>query len=66
MSRVESIQKEVAALSDEELAAFRDWFAEFDAAAWDRQIADDANLGKLDALANEALHDLKSGKSTDL
>lgn len=66
MSRVEFIEKEIAALSDEELAAFRDWFAEFDAAAWDRQIADDARLGKLDALAEEALHDLKSGKSTDL
>lgn len=66
MSRVESIEKEVASLSEEELAAFREWFAEFDAAAWDRQIADDAHLGKLDALADEALRDHKAGKSTDL
>jgi hypothetical protein len=66
MSRVESIEKEVAALSAEELAAFREWFAEFDAALWDRQIADDARLGKLDALADEALRDHKAGKSTDL
>jgi len=66
MSRIETIEKEVAALSGEELASFRAWFAEFDAASWDQQIADDARLGKLDALADEALRDFKSGKCSDL
>jgi len=66
MSRIETIEKEVASLSGEELAVFRAWFAEFDAASWDRQIADDARLGKLDALADEALRDYKAGKCSDL
>lgn len=66
MGRLESLESEVVSLSDQELAAFREWFADFDAAAWDRQIADDARLGKLDALADEALRDHKTGKCSDL
>jgi len=42
-------------LSTAELAAFRNWFREFDAEAWDRQIEEDAKSGKLVALANAAL-----------
>lgn len=30
MNRIETIEKEVASLSGEELAAFRAWFAEYD------------------------------------
>ena len=55
MSKVEALEKRVSALSPEELAEFRRWFAEFDAAAWDRQIERDAKAGKLDALADEAV-----------
>lgn len=66
MNRIETIEKEVASLSGDELAAFRAWFAEFDAASWDRQIAEDARLGKLDALADEALRDYRAGKCSDL
>jgi hypothetical protein len=65
MSRVESLEKRVSALSAEELAEFRQWFAEFDAAAWDRQIERDAKTAKLDALADEALRDHAAGKSTE-
>jgi hypothetical protein len=53
-------------LSPDELATFRSWFAEFDARAWDRQLEDDANSGRLDALANEALKDAKEGRASDL
>lgn len=66
MTRVESIEKEVASLSEDELASFRGWFAEFDAAAWDRQIERDDRLGKLDTLIDEALREHRAGKSTDL
>jgi hypothetical protein len=55
MSKLEALEKRVSGLSTEELAEFRRWFAEFDAAAWDRQIERDAKAGKLDALADEAL-----------
>ena len=65
MSKVESLEKRISALSAEELAEFRQWFAEFDAAAWDSQIERDAKAGKLDALADEALRDHAAGKSTE-
>jgi hypothetical protein len=65
MSKVEALEKRISALSVEELAEFRQWFAEFDAAAWDRQIERDAKTGKLDALADKALRDHAAGKSTE-
>jgi hypothetical protein len=42
------------------LAEFRRWFAEFDAAAWDRQLEADATAGKLDALLAEAEDDYQN------
>ena len=65
MSKLEALEKRVSGLSAEELAQFRQWFAEFDAAAWDRQIERDAGAGKLDAFADEALRDHAAGKSTE-
>ena len=53
-------------LSSEELAKFRQWFAAFDAEAWDRQFEADVKAGKLDALADRALRDHEAGKSTKL
>ena len=65
MSTIEEIENAVGRLSAEELAAFRAWFAEFDAASWDRQIEQDIAAGRLDALADEALEDLRQGRCTD-
>jgi len=65
MSKLEAIEKRVSGLSAEELSQFRRWFAEFDAAACDRQIERDAKAGKLDALADEAVRDHAAGKSTE-
>lgn len=65
MSKLEALEKRVSALSAEELAAFRNWFAEFDAAAWDRQVERDVKAGKIDALADEAVRDHAAGKSTE-
>ena len=55
MSRVENIQGQVQSLSGEELKAFRDWFAGFDAEVWDAQIEADSKNGKLSSLAERAL-----------
>jgi hypothetical protein len=66
MRKVEAIEQAVEGLSPDEFDAFRRWFAEFDAAAWDRQIETDAAAGKLDDLADEALRDHAARKSTDL
>ena len=65
MSKLEAIEKRVSGLSAKELAEFRRWFAEFDSAAWDREVERDAKAGKLDALADAALRDHASGKSTE-
>lgn len=61
MSKVESIEQQIEKLSPEELAAFRNWYAAFDAEAWDRQFEADVKAGKLDALAENAFHDQKTG-----
>ncbi|HYX70720.1 MAG TPA: hypothetical protein VE825_16415 [Terriglobales bacterium] len=66
MSKVDKVEREVQALSREELAAFRQWFAAFDAEAWDRQFEADAKTGTLDALADRALREHAAGKSTKL
>ncbi|HJP95799.1 MAG TPA: hypothetical protein VJ843_00350 [Candidatus Saccharimonadales bacterium] len=66
MSTVQEIQNAVRQLSDEELTAFRRWFAEFEAALWDRKFEADVASGRLDALADEALRDLREGHCTDL
>lgn len=66
MGNVRSIEKAVEALPPADLAEFRRWFAEFDAAAWDRQIEQDAAAGKLDELAAEALTDFRSGPAREL
>jgi hypothetical protein len=66
MSTVSEIEQAVRQLSEQDLAAFRAWFAEYDAQLWDEQFERDVAAGKLDALANEALDDLRSGRCTDL
>lgn len=65
MSTIQEIEDAIRRLSAQELTAFRTWFAEFDAAAWDRQIEQDIAAGRLDALADEALDDLRQGRRTD-
>ena len=57
MSQVEKLEQTVEQLSPDELAAFRSWFIEFDAAEWDRQIEIDSEAGKLDRLAQSAIDD---------
>lgn len=66
MNKVENIEHEIKGLSASDLAAFRKWFIEYDAKAWERQIEEDARAGKLDALAEAALKDHKAGKSSAL
>lgn len=55
MITVTEIEAAVKSLSRADLSRFRDWFLQFDAEAWDRQFAQDAETGKLDSLAEEAL-----------
>jgi hypothetical protein len=66
MSTVNEIEDAIRRLADEDLVALRAWFAEFDAAAWDRQFERDVADGRLDALAEEALRDSREGRCTEL
>lgn len=52
MTKVEKIEQAIRQLSDRDLASFRAWFSEFDAASWDRQLEAHASAGRLDALAD--------------
>jgi hypothetical protein len=65
MSGVNGIEEAVLRLSAAELAAFRAWFAKFDAEARDRRIKGDVASGRLDSLADEALEDLRAGRCTE-
>jgi hypothetical protein len=60
------LEKAVVGLTPSELAEFRVWFIEFDADAWDRQIEEDIQAGRPDALANEALREDCEGLTTEL
>lgn len=66
MSNVAEIEQAVQQLPPEELARFREWFAAYDAAQWDRSIEDDAHAGRLNALADEAIRDAEAGRCKDL
>ena len=66
MTKVEMLEREISALPPEQLALFREWFAAFDAKAWDRQIEADAEAGKLGAVAEGALNEYRAGKTRPL
>jgi len=66
MTRIQTLEREIKELTRSELAAFRQWFQEFDAAEWDRQIEEDALAGKLDRLAEKAVADHKAGRTEEL
>ncbi len=65
MSTIQQIEQAIRQLSTEERAAFRAWFAEFDAEEWDRQFESDVTAGRLNWLIEEARQDLREGRCTD-
>ncbi len=65
MSTMQEIQTAVSELSLDEISVFRAWFVEFDAKVWDQEFAQDVAAGRLEALAAEALRDLREGRCTD-
>ncbi|MEM8638272.1 MAG: hypothetical protein AAGG51_05645 [Cyanobacteria bacterium P01_G01_bin.54] len=66
MSTLQNLERTIQQLSLEDLAAFRAWFAEFDAQAWDQQFENDVKTGRLNHLAEKALQHLHAGRCTDL
>ena len=63
MTTLEDLEKAVAELSTGQLAQFRAWFDEFEAARFDERIEREAASGKLDRLAEQALADLRAGRA---
>ena len=66
MTKLEILERDVQSLSREELAAFRDWFAEYDWAVWDKELESDVAAGRLDGLAAEALEEHRRGNTKPL
>jgi hypothetical protein len=63
MNTLQEIERAIVDLPREELVRLREWFLEFDAGIWDREIEEDAAAGRLDALADEALDDYRNGRT---
>ncbi|MBM3133070.1 MAG: hypothetical protein FJZ95_08585 [Chloroflexi bacterium] len=66
MTRVKKLEQEVRELTPEELKAFRQWFQEYDAESWDREIENDIRAGRLARLASEAIAEHRAGRTTEL
>lgn len=62
MTKLEQIEKAIAALPHDDIVALAEWFAEFHADLWDKQIEADAKAGKLDKFAAEARAEIAAGK----
>jgi len=55
VSIVQKLENQVERLSRDELAAFREWFREYDSDVWDREIEEDILADRLDRLADKAI-----------
>lgn len=65
-SSVEHIEREIKNLSPDQLNEFRLWFEQFDSEKWDAKIQQDAENGRLDALAGKAVKEHQAGKTKPL
>ena len=63
---VHDLETAVTQLSKEELARFSQWFEEYVADEWDRQIEKDVNSGRLDAAIKRADDHYEAGRCTPL
>jgi hypothetical protein len=66
MTTIEDIEKAVTELPADQLARFRAWFEEFEAARFDQKIERGAASGRLDQLAERAIADFRAGRATEL
>ena len=66
MKKIEKLEYEIQQLNRDELAAFRNWFKQFDSDEWDREIKEDVLNGKFDKLAQEAISAHKAGRTKEI
>ncbi len=63
---VKEIETAIAQLPPAKVAELAEWFAEFHAQIWDKQLEQDLKAGRLDSLLKEAAKDLESGRCEPL
>ena len=63
---IEELEAVVSGLPASELARFSQWFEEFIADQWDRQIEQDMQAGRLDAALKRADDHYEAGRCTPL
>jgi hypothetical protein len=63
---VKEIETAISELPPAQVAELADWFDEFRAQLWDKQIEQDLKGGKLQSLLDETMQDLKSGRCEPL
>jgi hypothetical protein len=66
MTKLEKIEQDITTLSAADFKKLTEWLAEYQADLWDRQIEEDAKVGRLDKLAEEALADHRAGRTRPL
>ncbi len=63
---ITEIESAIEKLPPSEVSKLSEWFAEFEARVWDRQIERDLQSGKLRSLIEEAEADFAKGKCQPL
>lgn len=63
---IQDLEKAVTQLSREDLARFSQWFEQYVADAWDRQIQTDILAGRFDAAGKRAMADYEAGRCSPL
>ena len=59
---VKEIETAISQLPPAQVAELADWFAQFHAELWDKQIEEDLQAGRLQSLLDEAKQDLEAGR----
>ncbi|MGI8731983.1 MAG: hypothetical protein ACR2LM_01610 [Pyrinomonadaceae bacterium] len=63
---VKEIESAITQLPPAKVAELAEWFEEFHAQLWDKQLEEDVRAGRLDSLLREAEQDHESGRSEKL
>ncbi len=66
MSYVEELESKILELPKQDFAILRNWLFELDNSQWDKQIASDLKIGKLNALINKAKAEMSAGTAAKL
>ena len=66
MTTLREIENAISQLPEDQLNRFREWFDEFDAESWDKQLEADVKAGRLDRVADDALEEYRAGRCKEM